>query len=49
MTDPDAPATESDEPEAASLRAMIAQALHFCDDVDLLDMIYKLLICDSKN
>ena len=44
MTDPDATASHSDDPDAASLREMIVKALDSCDDAQLLDMIYKLLI-----
>ncbi len=35
-----------DDPDGA-LKALIEKALDECHDTDLLDLIYKLLICDN--
>jgi hypothetical protein len=35
------------DPEEGTLKSMISQALENCHDVDLLDLIYKLIISET--
>ena len=40
---------KDDDPERNALRRMIASAAENCTDTSTLDLIYKLLIYDSKD
>ena len=35
------------DPEELILKTLVTEALENCHDTELLDLIYKLLICDS--
>lgn len=37
------------DPEPSAIKALITEALEECDDVDLLDLIYKLIIIEGQS
>jgi hypothetical protein len=37
------------DPEPSAIKALIAEALEECTDVELLDLIYKLIIIEGQS